>query len=237
MNTRPPIKRILLKVSGEIFGGEHSCIDLDGVEHFAAELCRAAETGAEIAVVVGGGNILRGDILSRRGIDRVSADYMGMLGTIINAEALKSALVSIGIDAVVMTAIAMEQLAEPYVRRRALEHLDGGRLLVLAGGTGNPYFTTDTAAALRAAEIKADALVKGTKVDGIYSSDPVTDPRAVMLEQLSFTEVLRDNLRVMDAAAVALCRENAIPIIVFNLFRDGNLKRVLTGERLGTIVQ
>jgi uridylate kinase len=237
MRKRPTIQRLLLKVSGEVFGGEGSCIDLDGVERFAGELRGAQETGAEIAVVVGGGNILRGDILYRRGIDRVSADYMGMLGTIINAEALQSALEVSGVDSVVMTSIAIEQLAEPFTRRRALEHLESGRLVILAGGTGNPYFTTDTAAALRAAEIKADVLIKGTKVDGIYSSDPVKNPDAEMLEDLSYTEVLRDNLRVMDATAVALCREHRIPIIVFNLFREGNLKRILEGEALGTLVQ
>ncbi len=237
MSKRPTIKRVLLKVSGEVFGGGDSCIDLDGVERFAGELKAAHETDAGIAVVVGGGNILRGDTLCRRGVDRVSADYMGMLGTIINAEALRSALEGIGVKSVVMTAIAIEQLAEPFTRRRALEHLEGGRLLILAGGTGNPYFTTDTAAALRAVEIKADALIKGTKVDGIYSTDPVKNPDAMLLEELSYTEVLRDNLRVMDATAVALCRENGIPIIVFNLFEEGNLKRVLKGEKLGTIVQ
>ncbi len=237
MSKRPTIKRVLLKVSGEVFGGGDSCIDLDSVERFAGELKAAHETDAGIAVVVGGGNILRGNTLCSRGVDRVSADYMGMLGTIINAEALRSALEGIGVKSVVMTAIAIEQLAEPFTRRRALEHLEDGHLLILAGGTGNPYFTTDTAAALRAVEIKADALIKGTKVEGIYSTDPVTNPDATLLEELSYTEVLRDNLRVMDATAVALCRENEIPIIVFNLFIEGNLKRVLKGERLGTIVQ
>jgi uridylate kinase len=228
---------LLLKVSGEVFGGEDSCIDIDAVERFAGELRAASETGAEIAVVAGGGNIIRGGTFSMRGIDRVSADYMGMLGTIINAVALRSALEGCGVEAAVMTAIAIEQLAESFTRRGALEHLGSGRLLILAGGTGNPYFTTDTAAALRAAEIKADALIKGTKVDGIYSSDPLRDPEARMIESAGYTEVLRDNLRVMDAAAVALCRENGIPIIVFNLFKEGNLKRVLEGEALGTIVQ
>jgi uridylate kinase len=237
MRKRPAIKRILLKVSGEVFGGGSSCIDMGGLERFAGELKAAHETGAEIAVVVGGGNILRGDVLCTQGIDRVSADYMGMLGTIINGEALRGALERIGVKAVVMTAIAIEQLAEPFTRRRALEHLEEGRLLILAGGTGNPYFTTDTAAALRAVEIKADALIKGTKVDGIYSTDPVKDPSATLLEDLGYTDVLLDNLKVMDATAVALCRENKIPIIVFNLFEEGNLKRVLKSEKLGTIVQ
>lgn len=237
MGKRPVIKRVLLKVSGEVFSGKGTSIDLDGVERFAGELGDARKMGAEIAVVVGGGNILRGDAFCRRGIDRVSADYMGMLGTIINAEALRSTLERIAVDSVVMTAIAIEQLAEPFTRRGALEHLDRGRVLILAGGTGNPYFTTDTAAALRAVEIKADALIKGTKVDGIFSSDPVMDPDAKMLEKMSYTDVLRDDLRVMDATAVALCRENGIPIIVFNLFCEGNLKRVLAGETLGTIVQ
>ena len=237
MGKRPVMRRVLLKVSGEVFGGENSSISLDKVERFAGELGDAVKTGAEIAVVVGGGNILRGNTLHSRGVDRVSADYMGMLGTIINAEALRSTLERLSVDSAVMTAIAIDQLAEPFTRRGALGHLEEGRVLILAGGTGNPYFTTDTAAALRAIEIKADALLKGTKVDGIFSSDPVMDPEARMIEKVGYTEVLRDNLRVMDATAVALCRENEIPIIVFNLFKEGNLKRVLAGEALGTVVQ
>jgi len=230
------IQRLLLKVSGEALGGEAVSVDFNNVERFAGELKAARETGTEIAVVIGGGNIVRGYGVSQQGMDRAAADCMGMLGTIINAIALQSALERLGVDTRVMTAIKMEQFAEPYIRRRALEHLSRGRLVILAGGTGNPFFTTDTAAALRAAEIKADALFKGTKVDGIYNSDPLRNPDAKMLRELSYIDVLKDDLRVMDATAVTLCRENAIPIIVFNIVDEGNLKRILEGEPLGTIV-
>jgi len=229
--------RLLLKVSGEVLGGENVSIDFDRVEKFANELKTAKELGAEIAVVIGGGNIIRGYRVSKRGVGRFAADCMGMLGTIINALALQSALERIGVDTRVMTAISMEQFAEHYIRRKALHHLDTGRLIILAGGTGNPYFTTDTAAALRAVEMGAHALLKGTKVDGIYSSDPETDPEAKMIRELSYIDVLKKDLRVMDATAVTLCRDNDIPIIVFNLLEKGNLRRVLEGKKLGTIVQ
>jgi len=229
--------RLLLKVSGEVLGGENVSIDFDRVEKFANELKTAKELGAEIAVVIGGGNIIRGYRVSKRGVGRFAADCMGMLGTIINALALQSALERIGVDTCVMTAISMEQFAEHYIRRKALHHLDTGRLIILAGGTGNPYFTTDTAAALRAVEMGAHALLKGTKVDGIYSSDPETDPEAKMIRELSYIDVLKKDLRVMDATAVTLCRDNDIPIIVFNLLEKGNLRRVLEGKKLGTIVQ
>ena len=229
--------RLLLKVSGEVLGGENVSIDFDRVEKFANELKTAKELGAEIAVVIGGGNIIRGYRVSKRGVGRFAADCMGMLGTIINALALQSALERIGVDTRVMTAISMEQFAEHYIRRMALHHLDTGRLIILAGGTGNPYFTTDTAAALRAVEMGAHALLKGTKVDGIYSSDPETDPEAKMIRELSYIDVLKKDLRVMDATAVTLCRDNDIPIIVFNLLEKGNLRRVLEGKKLGTIVQ
>lgn len=229
-------RRLLLKVSGEVLGGADTSIDFDRVAAFAGELREAVKAGCEVAVVIGGGNILRGYRASERGVDRVAADSMGMLGTIINAIALQSALERSGVEAHVMTAIAMEQFAEPYIRRRALDHLENGRLVILAGGTGNPYFTTDTAASLRAVEIKAEALLKGTKVDGIYTSDPVSDPRAKLIPRLGYIDVLRDDLRVMDATAVALCRENGIPIVVFNILKKGNLRNVLEGKRLGTIV-
>lgn len=231
------INRMLLKVSGEVMGGEKTSIDFERVEGFAAELKGAMDTGGEVAVVVGGGNILRGYKAHREGIDRVTADCMGMLGTIINSLALQSALKGLGVDARVMTAIGMDQFAEPYIRRKALGHLEKGRIIILAGGTGNPYFTTDTAAALRAVELGADALLKGTKVDGIYSGDPETDPDAKMIGGINYTDVLKQELGVMDATAVALCRENSMPIIVFNLFEEGNLRRLLEGERLGTIVK
>ena len=236
MKRKPVFKRLLLKVSGEVLGGIDTSIDFDRVGAFAVELKQAVRTGCEVAVVIGGGNILRGYRASERGVERVAADSMGMLGTIINAIALQSALERSGVEAQVMTAIAMEQFAEPYIRRRALEHLDSGRLVILAGDTDNPYFTTDTAAALPAAEIKADALLKGTKVDGIYTSDPARDPRAKLMRRLRYIDVLREDLRVMDATAVALCRENGIPIVVFNILKKGNLTSVLEGKRLGTIV-
>jgi len=230
-------RRLLLKVSGEVLGGADSSIDFDRVSDFASELREAVDAGSEIAVVIGGGNILRGYRASEKGVERVAADCMGMLGTIINALALQAALEHAGVEAHVMTAITMEQFAEPYVRRQALDHLKNGRLVILAGGTGNPYFTTDTAAALRAVEIRADALLKGTKVDGIYTNDPMRDPKARMIRKLSYIDVLKDDLRVMDATAVALCRENGIPIVVFNILKKGNLTRVLEGKRLGTIVE
>lgn len=236
MRKQLDVKRLLLKVSGEVLGGDAVSVDFSNVERFAGELKAAHETDTEIAVVIGGGNIVRGYGVSQQGMDRAAADCMGMLGTIINALALQSALERLGVDTRVMTAIKMEQFAEPYIRRRALEHLSQGRLVILAGGTGNPFFTTDTAAALRAAEVKADALFKGTKVDGIYNSDPVLNPDAEMLRELSYIDVLKDDLRVMDATAVTLCRENGIPIIVFNIVDEGNLKRILEGEPLGTIV-
>jgi len=230
-------KRLLLKVSGEVVGGESASIDFEKVDSFADELKEAISIGGEIAVVMGGGNIIRGYKATQRGVDRVTADSMGMLGTIINSMALQSALEQKGVDARVMTSISMEQFTEPYIRRRALGHLKKGRIVILAGGTGNPYFTTDTAAALRAVEIEADALLKGTKVDGIYSGDPETDPNATKISDLTYIDVLKKDLRIMDATAIALCRENNIPIIVFNLFEKGNLKRVLEGEKLGTIVK
>lgn len=236
MRKRLDIRRLLLKVSGEVMGGERVSVDFEHVVRFAGELKAARETNTEIAVVIGGGNILRGYGVSKQGVDRASADCMGMLGTIINALALQSALERLGVDTRVMTAIKMEQFAEPYIRRRALEHLSQGRLVILAGGTGNPFFTTDTAAALRAAEIGADALFKGTKVDGIYDSDPVQNPGAKMMRELSYLDVLKNDLRVMDATAVTLCKENDIPIIVFNIVETGNLKRILEGELLGTTV-
>lgn len=237
MGNRPQIKRMLLKVSGEVFGGVERSIDLDMVGVFAAELKDALSTGAEIAVVVGGGNLLRGSKLSGQTVSRISADYMGMLGTVINALALQGALEQMGVEARVMTPFAVGQVTEAFVRRSANLNLSEGRILILAGGTGNPYFTTDTAAALRAAELEADVLLKGTKVKGIYDSDPVHNSDAVMVKKLRFSEVLADDLKVMDGTAVALCRDNDIPIIVFNIREKGNLKKVLEGEEIGTIVK
>ncbi len=236
MRRQLDVKRLLLKISGEVLGGKEVSVDFNQVEKFARELKSACDTGREIALVVGGGNIVRGYGMSRQGIERVTGDNMGMLGTIINALALQSALERLGVETRVMTAIAMDEFAEPYIRRKALNHLDKKRLVILAGGTGNPFFTTDTAAALRAAEIKADALFKGTKVDGIYCSDPVTNPDAEMIDEMSYLDVLKDELGIMDATAVTLCKENGIPIIVFNFVKEGNLKKILEGENLGTIV-
>ncbi len=236
MRRQLDVRRLLLKISGEVLGGKEVSVDFNQVEKFARELKSACDTGREIALVVGGGNIVRGYGMSRQGIERVTGDNMGMLGTIINALALQSALERLGVETRVMTAIAMDEFAEPYIRRKALNHLDKKRLVILAGGTGNPFFTTDTAAALRAAEIKADALFKGTKVDGIYCSDPVTNPDAEMIDEMSYLDVLKDELGIMDATAVTLCKENRIPIIVFNFVKEGNLKKILEGENLGTIV-
>ncbi len=237
MSERPEIRRLLLKVSGEVFGSEGHSIDMEKVDDFARELTEAHATGIELAVVSGGGNILRGAVLCIEGEDRVSCDYMGMLATVINALALQGALERAGMEAVVMTPFSLEVAAERFVRRQALRHLREGRIVLLAGGTGNPYFTTDSAAALRAAELGADALVKGTKVDGVYDSDPKKNPDAKKKETLTYTDILREDLKVMDATAVALCRDNGIPIVVFDILTRGNLKRVIAGESLGTIVQ
>ncbi len=237
MSERPEIRRLLLKVSGEVFGSEGHSIDMEKVDGFARELIEAHGTGIELAVVSGGGNILRGAVLCAEGEDRVSCDYMGMLATVINALALQGALERAGVEAVVMTPFALEVAAERFVRRQAMRHLQEGRIVLMAGGTGNPYFTTDSAAALRAAEIGADALVKGTKVDGVYDRDPMNHPDAKRLDTLTYTDILRQDLKVMDATAVALCRDNSIPIVVFDILRKGNLKRVILGEAIGTIVQ
>lgn len=230
-------KRVLLKVSGELVGqGGDSGISIDKLKELARSIAGGVELGVQVSVVIGGGNILRGGLASEKGIDRVSADYMGMLATVINALALQNALEQEGVETRVMTAISMEQLAEPYIRRRAIRHIEKNRVVILAGGTGNPYFTTDTAAALRAVEIEADAVLKGTKVDGVYDADPVKNPGATRFDSLSYIDVLNKGLRVMDATAISLCMENSLPIIVFNLNGSQNLKKVLLGEKVGTIV-
>ena len=230
-------KRVLLKLSGELVrhpDGEG--ISVERLSRLAGEIAGVRRMGADVGVVIGGGNILRGAVASERGIDRVSADYMGMLATVINALALQAVLEKQGVQTRVMTAIAMAQLAEPYIRRRAIRHIEKGRVVILAGGTGNPYFSTDTAAALRAIEIQADVVLKGTKVDGVYDSDPVKNPHAEKFESLSYIEVLNKGLRVMDATAVSLCMENSLPIVVFNLNGDQNLQRIIKGEKVGTVV-
>ena len=226
-----------MKISGESFAGDkEGVIDPGATAFVSGEIESAKDLGVEVATVVGGGNIIRGQISSLGVIDRVSADYMGMLATIINSLALQDTLESLGLSTCVMSAIHIDTLTEPYIKREALKHLKKGRVIVLAGGTGNPYFTTDTAAALRATEIGADVVMKGTKVDGVYDDDPKKNPSARMFDTLSYMEVLSRRLKVMDLTAISLCMENKLPIIVFNLLKKGNLKRILTGEKIGTKV-
>ena len=230
--------RALLKLSGEAFaGGRASGIDFPYIERLSDELKSVAATGVQLGLVIGGGNILRGTAASEQGMDRVSADYMGMLATVINALALQDILEKKGVDTRVMTAIRMEELAEPYIRRRAVRHLDKGRMVIFAGGTGNPYFSTDTAAVLRALEIEAQVILKATNVDGVYTADPKKDASAKFLPTLTFQEALVNGYAVMDANAFGLCKENNIPIVVFNINQPGATAQVLAGERVGTIVQ
>ena len=232
-----PYKRILLKLSGEALAADQGFgVDNDRIHEIAAELKEVQQLGVEIAIVVGGGNFFRGVAEQAREMDRVSADHMGMLATVINALALQDALEKQDIHTRVMSAIEMNQVAEPFIRRRAMRHLEKGRVVVFAAGTGNPYFSTDTAASLRAMEIKADAILKATKVDGIYDADPMKVLDATKFEQISYLEVLKQGLRVMDATAISLCRENNLPIVIFNLNIRGNIKRVVMGERVGSLV-
>jgi len=236
--TRQRFNRILLKVSGEALMGQGQFgIDPAAVAGLASEIAAAKAQGHELCLVVGGGNIFRGMAAAAQGFDRATADYMGMLATVMNALALQNALESRGVDTRVLSAIPMASVSEPYIRRRALRHLEKGRIVLFAAGTGNPYFTTDTAAALRAAEMGCDALFKGTSVDGIYTADPKTNPSATRYDHVTFGRVLSDDLKVMDAAAVALCRDNNIPIVVFNIRQPGNLAEVLAGNGTATIVQ
>ena len=234
-----PFHRILLKLSGEALGGTAGGqgIDSDAVQLVARQIVRVAKSGVQVAVVVGGGNILRGGEFSRQGGQRATADYMGMLATVINALALCDALEAQGLPTRVMTAIEIRQVAEPFLRRVAISHLEKGRAVILAAGTGNPFFTTDTAAALRAAELSCEVLLKATKVDGVYSADPKRDPKAKRFEELSYMDVLKDGLRIMDGTAITLCMENRLPVVVFNLFEEGNLERVVRGEPLGTRIR
>lgn len=228
-------KRVLLKLSGEALMG-HKGLGIDPivVENVAAEIKEVIALGIELGLVIGGGNIFRGLSASARGMDRVSADYMGMLATVINALALQDYLERFGVYTRVLTAIKMEELAEPFIRRRAIRHLEKGRVVIFAGGTGNPYFTTDTAAALRAVEIEADVILKGTKVDGVYDSDPNLNENAKKFDELTYLDVVKRRYKVMDSTAVTLCMENKLPIVVFNLTKKGYLKRVILGEPLGT---
>jgi len=234
----PYYKRVLLKLSGEALGGEQGYgIDPNTITTIAREVKQVVELGVQLSLVIGGGNIFRGLAASSKGMDRASADYMGMLATMINSLALQDALEKVGVDTRVQSAIAMAEVAEPYIRRRAIRHLEKGRVVIFGAGTGNPYFTTDTAASLRAMEIGADVILKGTKVDGVYSADPKKDPTAVKYETLSYLEVLRKGLQVMDATAISLCMDNSLPIIVFDVTTDGNVVRVVCGDRIGTLVK
>jgi uridylate kinase len=233
----PVYKRVLLKLSGEsLMGDDVYGVDRDAAEQIAKDVGEVHRLGVETAVVIGGGNIFRGIAASARGMDRATADYMGMLATVINALALQDALEREGIPTRVLTAIEMRAVAEPFIRRRALRHLEKGRVVVFAAGTGNPYFTTDTAAALRAMEIKAEVILKGTKVDGIYSADPVKHPDATRFDTISYLNVLDRGLQVMDATAISLCMDNNLPIVVFNLRTPGNLRRAILGEPIGSLV-
>lgn len=230
-------KRILLKLSGEaLLGGEDYGIDPAIIHRIATEISDVAQLGVQITVVIGAGNIFRGAGLARSGIDRVTGDHMGMLATILNCLALQDSLEHIGCDARVMSAISVHDVCEDYIRRRAVRHLEKGRVVICAGGTGNPFFTTDTAAALRAIEVGADIVLKATKVDGVYSADPVKDPGATMFMELGYDRVIESKLGVMDANAIVLCRDQHMPIRVFNVFGEGNLVRIVKGEAIGTLV-
>jgi len=234
----PSYRRVLLKLSGEALMGDAPFgIDPAVTTQVAREISEVRDAGVEVGVVIGGGNLFRGLAASARGMDRATADYMGMLATVINALALQDACEHAGVPTRVLTAIEMRQVAEPFIRRRAERHMEKGRVVVFAAGTGNPYFTTDTAAALRAMEMRADVIMKGTKVDGIYTADPVVDKTATRYETVSYQEVLEKRLKVMDATAISLCMDNRLPIVVFDLRQKGNLKRVVMGENVGTTVR
>jgi uridylate kinase len=230
-------KRIVLKLSGEALAGDRSFgLNAEKVAETAAEIAEIHALGVEVAIVVGGGNIFRGVAEHAKAMDRVSADNMGMLATIINAIALQDSLEQRGVQCRVMTAVFMNQIAEPYIRRRAVRHLEKGRVVIFAAGIGNPFFSTDTAASLRAMEIKADVLLKGTKVDGVYSADPVSDSTAVKYDEITYMEILGKGLKVMDLTAVSLCKDNNLPMVIFNMNQPGNIKRVVMGEKVGSLV-
>jgi uridylate kinase len=232
-----PYQRILLKLSGEVLAGHGSFgIDPQRVEAMAAEVAEVAQSGVQIGLVVGGGNFFRGVAAAAKHMDRVAADHMGMLATVINALALQDALEKAHVPTRVMTAIEMHEVAEPYIRRRAIRHLEKGRIVIFAAGTSNPYFSTDTAATLRGLEIHAEVVAKATRVDGVYDKDPLINPDAVKFSEIGYSEVLSRNLRVMDASAVAMCRDNKMPILVFNLTVRGNIMRMTTGEAIGTLI-
>lgn len=235
---KPLFKRILLKLSGEALVGDMDYgISPTVVQKVALEVKEVRDLGVEVGIVIGGGNIYRGVAASARGMDRASADHMGMLATVINSLALQDALEKIGTFTRVMSAVEIRQVAEPYIRRRAVRHLEKGRVVIFAGGTGNPYFTTDTAAALRAMEVKAQVILKATRVDGVYDTDPLIHKKAKKFEKLSYIEVLQRGLKIMDGPAISLCMDNHLPIIVFNLTEKGNIKRVVLGQKIGTIIR
>ena len=237
-SSRPAFQRILLKLSGEALVGDLEYgINPAVVQKVAVELKEVRELGVEVGIVIGGGNIYRGVAASAKGMDRAAADQMGMLATVINSLALQDALEKLGVFTRVMSAIEMHQLAEPYIRRRAVRHLEKGRVVIFAGGTGNPFFTTDTAAALRAMEVKAQVILKATKVDGVYDADPLLNKKARRFEALHYMDVLKRGLRIMDSPAISLCMDNHLPIIVFNLSKKGNIKRVVLGQKVGTIIR
>ncbi len=236
--TTPKYKRIMLKLSGEALMGSKSYgIDADVISDIAEEIKEAHQMGTEVAVVIGGGNIFRGIEASAKGMDRATADYIGMLATVLNALTLQDALEKKGVYTRVISAIEMKELCEPYIRRRAVRHLEKGRVVIFAAGTGNPYFTTDTAASLRAMEIHAEVILKATKVDGVYDRDPVKDPSAKKYDELTYLDVLKMGLKVMDATAVTLCMDNRLPIIVFSIKEKGNILKILRGEKVGTLVK
>lgn len=231
-------KRVLLKISGEAFGGEKGAgLQVDEVVSIASQIKSAADLGTEIAVVVGGGNFIRGGAYSKAGINRVTADQMGMLATSINALALQDAVEKLGRETRVLSAIEMRSISEPFIRRRAVRHLEKGRIVILAGGTGNPYFTTDTTAALRATELGCQVVMKATKVDGVYSADPMKDKSATLFKKLSYMDCIQKQLKVMDTTAITLCMENHLPILVFNLRKSGNIERAVAGETVGTLIE
>jgi uridylate kinase len=235
---KPHYKRILLKISGESLAGEGDYgIDPPVIQQIAREIKEVKNLGVEVAIVIGGGNIFRGMAASSKGMDRASADYMGMLATVLNALALQDSLEKIGVFTRVQTAIEMREVAEPYIRRKAIRHLEKGRVVIFAAGTGNPFFTTDTTASLRAMEIGAEVILKATKVDGIYESDPMINKKAKKFDEITYFDVLKKQLKVMDATAISLCMDHRIPIIVFNLKRKGNIKRAVLGEKVGTKVR
>ena len=234
----PKYKRVLLKISGEAFCKEgHTGIDIDEVQSIARQIKEAASIGTQVAIVVGGGNIIRGSSIAKHGITQATGDSMGMLATVINALALQDVMEHEGLPTRVMTALSVHSVAEPYIRRRAVRHLEKGRMVILAAGTGNPHFTTDTAAALRATELGCEVLLKASKVDGVYTDDPHKNPKAKKIERLTYLDVLNQRLGVMDITAISMCMEHRLPIIVFNLRREGNILKAVSGESIGTIIE